>query len=209
MWFVLFLWTEFIYAHCLYMCSLSLHMLTIFRYVMLPMMLLSILFSLLLSLCFVANDVALYLTFINSEPMPLCKWSFECYTIWALLLSLSSLPMACDEIVQLQKLFRIWADVLELVRNLASLPAALLSLSICSLFLWCLYAPSSWSNDHWHVLRPTVFVDMLTIFYRCSPFLWCLYAPSSWSNDDWHVLRPTAFVDMLTVFIDAHCVYIW
>jgi hypothetical protein len=40
---------------------------------MLPMMLLSILSSLLLSLCFVANDVALYLTFVNSEPMPLCQ----------------------------------------------------------------------------------------------------------------------------------------
>jgi hypothetical protein len=70
---MLFLWTEFIYAHCLYMCSLSLHMLTVFIYDMLPMMLLSILFSLLLSLCFVANGVALYLTFVNSKPMPLCQ----------------------------------------------------------------------------------------------------------------------------------------
>jgi hypothetical protein len=143
MWFVLFLWTEFIYAHCLYMCSLFLHMLTVFIYAMLSMMLLSILFSLLLSLCFVANDVALYLTFVNSEPMPLCQWSFGCYTIWALVLSLSSLPyLACDEIVQLQKLFGIWADDLELVRNLASLPATL-----------------------------TVFVDMLTIFIYAHYFM--------------------------------------
>jgi hypothetical protein len=79
--FVLFLWTEFIYSHCLHMCSLSVHMLTVFIYAMLPVMLLSILFSLLLSLCFVANDVALYLTFVNSEPMPLCQRSFGCYTI--------------------------------------------------------------------------------------------------------------------------------
>ena len=132
----LYVVTIFIYAHCLYMCSLSLHMLAVFIYAMLSMMLLSILFSLLLSLCFVANDVALYLTFVNSEPMPLCQWSFGCYTIWALVLSLSSLPsLACDEIVQLQKLFGIWADDLELVRNLASLSTA-----------------------------PTAFVDMLTIF---------------------------------------------
>ena len=120
----------------IYICSLSLHMLTVFIYAMLPMMLLLILFSLLLSLCFVANDVDLYLTFVNSEPMPLCQWSFGCYIIWALVLSLSSLPsLACDEIVQLQKLFGIWADDLELVRNLASLPAT-----------------------------PIIFVDMLTVF---------------------------------------------
>jgi hypothetical protein len=142
MWFVLFLWTEFIYAQCLYMCSLSLHMLTVFIYAMLLMMLLSILFSLLLSLCFLANDVALYLTFVNSETMLLCQWSFRCYTIWALVLSLSSLPsLACDEIVQLQKLFGIWADDLELVRNLASLPTA-----------------------------PIVIVDMLTIYLYAHRF---------------------------------------
>jgi hypothetical protein len=136
MWFVLFLCTEFIYAHYFYMCSLSLYMLTVFIYVMLPMMLLLILFLLVLSVCFVAKDVALYLTFVNFEHMSLCQRSFGCYTIWTLVLSLSSLPsLSCDEIVQFQKLFGIWADDLELVRNLTSLPAA-----------------------------PTVFVDMLTAF---------------------------------------------
>jgi hypothetical protein len=77
MWFVLFLWTEFIYAHCLYMCSLSLYM----------------------PCCqwcyfwFYSHyywAYALYLTFVNSKPMPLCQWSFGCYTIWALVLSVFS-----------------------------------------------------------------------------------------------------------------------
>jgi hypothetical protein len=50
-------------------------------------------------------------------------------------LSLSSLPsLACDEIVQLQKLFGIWADDLELVRNLASLAAAPYCLNTVSIY---------------------------------------------------------------------------
>jgi hypothetical protein len=70
----------------------------------------------------------------------------------------------------------------------------LLSLSICSLFLYML----------------TVFMMPLCskFLIKWWLFLWCLYAPSFWSNDDWHVLRPTIFVNMLTIFIDAHCFYI-
>jgi hypothetical protein len=172
--------------HWIYICSLSLQMLIVFIYAMLSMMLLSILFSLLLSLCFVANDVALYLTFVNSEPMPLCQWSFGCYTIWALVLSLSSLPsLACDEIVQLQKLFGIWADDLELVRNMTSLPAA-----------------------------PTVFVDMLTIFMMplCSKFLikWWLTCSETYCLCRYaHCFyRCSLCLYIVTVFIYAHCLYI-
>jgi hypothetical protein len=172
MWCVLFLWTEFIYAHCLYMCSLSLHMLTVFIYVMLSMMLLLILFSLLLSLCFVANDVALYLTFVNSKPMPLCQWSFGCYTIWALVLSLSSLPsLVCDEIVELQKLFGIWADDLELVRNLASLPAApTVFVDMLTIFIYAHYFYDAFMLQHFYQMMIDMFWDLLSLLI-CSLFL--------------------------------------
>jgi hypothetical protein len=168
------------------------------------MMLLSILFSLLLSLCFVANDVALYLTFVNSEPMPLCQWSFGCYTIWALVLSLSSLPsLACDEIVQLQKLFGIWADDLELVRNMTSLPAApTVFVDMLTFFIYAHYFYDAFMLQVLDQIMMTCsetyyFCRYAHYFYRCSL---CLYGH--------YFYICSLSLHMLTVLTYAHCFYI-
>jgi hypothetical protein len=81
---------------------------------------------------------------------------------------------------------------------------------ICSLFLWCLYASSSWSNDDWHVLRPTVFVDMLTIFIDAHcVYIWSLFLYMSIVFIYAHYLYICSlFLYMLTIFIYAHWVYI-
>jgi hypothetical protein len=186
--------TEFPYAHCFNISSLFLHMLII----------------LICGHCFyicVAWRVSSWLLSGSVDPL----W-YDSFFAPTSTLSLSSLPsLACDEIVQLQKLFRIWADDLELVRNLASLPNA-----------------------------PTVFVDMLTVFMMplCSKFLikwWltysetyclCRYAHCFYIYSlSLHMLTVLTYAHYLyicslfyicslslytlTIFTYAHCVYIW
>jgi hypothetical protein len=86
----LYVITVFTYAHCFDICSLFLHMLTV----------------LICGHCFyicVAWSVSSWL--LSDSVDPLCSDSFFAPTSS---LSLSSLPsLACDEIVQLQKLFGI------------------------------------------------------------------------------------------------------
>jgi hypothetical protein len=144
--------TVFICGHCFYICSLSLHMLTVLIYayrVYICSLFWYMLTVLICGHCFyicVIWSVSSWLLSGSVDPL----WSDSFFALTSTL-SLSSLPsLTCDEIVQLQKLFGIWADDLELVRNLASLPAA-----------------------------PTIFVDMLTVFIYahcfydalCSKFL--------------------------------------
>jgi hypothetical protein len=112
----LYMLTVLIYAHWVYICSLFRYMITIFTY----------------AHCFyicVAWSISSWLLSGSVDHL----WSDSFFAPTS---TLSSLPyLASDEIVQLQKLFGIWADDLKLVRNLASLPTA-----------------------------PTVFVDMPTVF---------------------------------------------
>ena len=83
----------------------------------------------------------------------------------------------------------IWADDQELVMNYASLLAAptvffyMLTIFIYGLMcLWCLDAPSSWSNDDWHVSEAsttaTTRVFDILLFYRTTlvyrPFLFLI-----------------------------------
>jgi hypothetical protein len=121
---------------------------------------------------------------------------------------LSSLPsLACDEIVNSRNYLGYELMIWNLWGTWHHYQPSLLSLSICSLFLWCLYAPSSWSNDDWHDLRPTVFIDMLTVFIdtHCV-YIWPLFLYMLTIFTYTHCLNICSLpLHMLTVFTYAHC----
>lgn len=84
-----------------------------------------------------------------------------------------SSPLLCfvdDEIVQVHTLYGIWANDQELVRNMASLAAApTLPSPLLSSLLWCLDAPSSRSDDDWHVSEASTTAAThfyILLFYR-------------------------------------------
>jgi hypothetical protein len=126
--------TVFICGHCFYICPLSLHMLIVLIYAH------WVTYAHCFDICSLFWSLSLFL-YMRSLGVSSWLLSGSVDHLWsnsffAPTSTLSSLPyLASDEIVQLQKLFGIWADDLKLVRNLASLPNA-----------------------------PTIFVDMLTVF---------------------------------------------
>jgi hypothetical protein len=124
----------------IYICSLSLHVLTVFTY------------AHCLYICHVANDVTFDFILITTELMLCCQWC--CFLL---------------------NFCQFWAYALVSMkfRMLHNMSTCTVFLDMLTEFLWCLYAPSSWSNDDWHVLRPTVFADMLTVFIDAHCFDIC------------------------------------
>jgi hypothetical protein len=170
----------------IYICSLSLHVLTVFTYVHC------------LYICHLANDVTFNFILITTELMLCYQWCcfvLNFYQFWAYALVPMKFRMLHNmstcTIFVFSALFGLWwnCPTPEIIWDMSWWSRTCEELGIITSHPYCLcrYAHC---------------------FYICSLFLWCLYALSSWSNGDWHVLRPTVFVDMLTIFIDAHCVYI-
>jgi hypothetical protein len=177
-------------------------MLTVFTYAMLPMMLLSILFSLLQCLCFVANDVALYLTFVNSELCPCANevsdatqyehlYCLYRYAHWVLMMPLCSKFLikwwsTCSETYCLCRYAHYFYRCSLFWYMLTEFTYAH-CFDICSLFLYML---TIFIYAHW-VYISSLFLHMLTVFI-CGH---CFYIRS-------------LSLHMVTVFIYAHWVYI-
>ena len=86
------------------------------------------------------------------------------------------LSFAYDEIVQLHTLYEIWADDQNLWGTWHHCQPPLHYL-YALLFLWCLDAPSSWSNDDWHVSEASTFTCFVIFLWLddengCSETAW-------------------------------------
>ena len=161
----------FIYAHCAYICSLSLDMHTIFIYAHCDCICPLCLYMLLLTdnNCFVEPPL-LYFYYFYYSPLLSYYSYFHYFYYYSLCYFFGNHQLLFSKTLISSPLFCQWWNCLT--------PE-----TIWNMCWW------SWTCEELGIItsRPYCLFLYAHCFYKCSLCLWCFDAPSSWSNDDWHV----------------------